>query len=103
MQEGTVPKSEISKTCSCDAHSKERWHGSKYPSNFRPVSNLACLAKILEKAINNRLDGYLTANKLYYPLQSAYKNSAQQKQHWLKLRMTLWFTWTKAVVWRYFC
>ena len=34
MQEGTVPKSEISKTCSCDAHSKERWHGSKYPQQF---------------------------------------------------------------------
>ena len=44
-------------------------------------------------------------NKLYDPLQSAYiENCALQKQHWLKLRMTLWCTnWTKAIVWRYFC
>ena len=42
-------------------------------SNFRPVSNLASLAKIPEKAVNSRLDGYLSANKLYDPLQSAYR------------------------------
>ena len=37
------------------------------------VSNLTSLAKILEKAVNSRLDGYLTANKLYDPLQSTYR------------------------------
>ena len=66
MQEGTVPKS--LKHALVTPILKKDDMDPNILSNFRQVSNLACLAKILEKAINNRLDGYLTANKLYDPL-----------------------------------
>ena len=69
MQEGTVPKA--LKHALVTPILKEDNMDPNILSNFRPVSNLACLAKILEKAVNSRLDGYLTANKLYDPLQSA--------------------------------
>ena len=73
MQEGTVPKS--LKHALVTPILKKDGMDPNILSNFRPVSisNFACLTKILEKAINNRLDGYLTANKLYDPLQSAYR------------------------------
>ena len=55
-------------------------------SNFRPVSNIACLAKILEKAVNSRLDGYLTVNKLYDPLQSAYRKLCSTETALVKVK-----------------
>ena len=55
-------------------------------SNFRPVSNLACLAKILEQAVNNRLDGFLTANKLYDPLQSPYRKQCSTETTLVKVK-----------------
>jgi len=41
--------------------------------NYRPVSNLAFLSKILEKVVANRLDGHLNRNNLNCERQSAYK------------------------------
>ena len=67
MQKGTVPKALVTPIIKKDNMDPN------ILSNFRPVSNLACLAKIPEKAVNSRLDGYLTANTLYDPLQSAYR------------------------------
>ena len=55
MQEGTIPKS--LKHALVTPILKKDGMDLNILSNFRPVSNLACLAKILEKAINNRLDG----------------------------------------------
>ena len=42
-------------------------------SNYRPVSNLPFLSKILEKAVLSRLMTHLSANNLHDPNQSAYK------------------------------
>ena len=42
-------------------------------SNYRPVSNLSFLSKILEKVVAARLNAYMDANQLHDPLQSAYK------------------------------
>lgn len=41
--------------------------------NYRPVSNLPFLSKILEKVVAKRLDNHLDANELLDPLQSAYR------------------------------
>ena len=41
-------------------------------SNYRPVSNLSFLSKILEKVVASRLVSYLSENDLREPLQSAY-------------------------------
>jgi len=41
--------------------------------NYRPVSNLSFLSKILEKAVSRQLDSYLTGAKLFPSHQSAYR------------------------------
>ena len=84
MQEGTVPKS--LKHALVTPILKKDGMDPNILSNFRPVSNLACLAKILEKAINNQLDGYLTANKLYDPLQSAYRKQCSTETALVKVK-----------------
>ena len=42
-------------------------------SNFRPVSNLKFLSKLVEKSVFARLNNYLTVNVLHERLQSAHK------------------------------
>ena len=42
-------------------------------SNFRPVSNLKFLSKLIEKTVFVQLNSYLGENDLQEPLQSAYK------------------------------
>ena len=41
--------------------------------NFRPVSNLKFLSKLIEKTVFVQLNSYLGDNDLHEPLQSAYK------------------------------
>ena len=41
--------------------------------NYRPVSNLSFLSKIIEKLVAKRLTDYLTVNKLHCTFQSAYR------------------------------
>ena len=41
--------------------------------NYRPVSNLAFISKVIERAVNSRLNSYMVKNKLWEPMQSAYK------------------------------
>lgn len=43
------------------------------PKNYRPVSNLPFLSKILEKVVSSQLREHMNRNKLHEPLQSAYK------------------------------
>jgi len=42
-------------------------------ANYRPVSNLSFISKILEKVVSKRLDKHKTAHDLYEPFQSAYR------------------------------
>ena len=42
-------------------------------SNYRPISNLKVISKIIEKVVAVRLQDYLESNQLNEPLQSAYK------------------------------
>ena len=42
-------------------------------TNYRPVSNLPYLSKIIEKAVAQRLLSYLHSNRLLEKFQSAYK------------------------------
>jgi len=42
-------------------------------ANYRPVSSLKFVSKLIEKAILNQLNDYLTDNDLHVTLQSAYK------------------------------
>ena len=42
-------------------------------NNYRPVSNLAFVAKIIEKVVASRLNHHLMVNNLHEPFQSAYR------------------------------
>ena len=41
--------------------------------NFRPVSNLSYISKLIERVVAERLNDHLTSNNLHEVLQSAYK------------------------------
>ena len=51
---------------------KDNLDSEAYP-NFRPISNLKVLSKIIEKAVSCQLSDYLRDNDLEEPFQSAYK------------------------------
>jgi len=42
-------------------------------SNYRPISNLSFISKILERVVMSRLTEHLTDNQLLNPFQSAYR------------------------------
>ena len=41
--------------------------------NYRPVSNLSCLPKIIEKVVASRLHSYLNQKDIFLKFQSAYR------------------------------
>ena len=41
--------------------------------NFRPVSNIACMSKVIEKVIPFQLHSHMTRHNMFEELQSAYK------------------------------
>lgn len=46
---------------------------NRYSLDYRPISNLKVILKIIEKILVVPLQDYLESNQLYEPLQSAYK------------------------------
>ena len=52
---------------------KKRCLDHNYLNNYRPVSNLCFIAKILEKLILSKVSSYLTSHNLYNASQSAYR------------------------------
>ena len=55
-------------------------------SNFRPISNLKFLSKIIEKAVATQLMGHLINNNLEEPFQSAYKRCHSTETALLKVQ-----------------
>jgi len=53
--------------------------------NYRPVSNLGFLSKILEKVVAAQLDQHLTRNGLHEPYQSAYRAGHSTETTMLRL------------------
>ena len=45
------------------------------PENYRPVSILTVMSKILEKTVHKQLENYLKSEKLLYDYQSGFRNS----------------------------
>ncbi|CAF3698833.1 unnamed protein product [Rotaria socialis] len=55
------------------------------PSNFRPISLLPVLSKILEKAVADQLITYLESNNLIYNCQYGYRHHPSTELALLKL------------------
>ena len=45
------------------------------PGNYRPVSILGCLSKIIERIIFEQIDNYLKSQNLLYEFQSGFRKS----------------------------
>jgi len=43
------------------------------PKNFRPISLLPLISKVLEKVIHDQTQEFLTINKIYYKYQSGFR------------------------------
>jgi hypothetical protein len=54
-------------------------------SNYRPVSNLSFIGKVLEKVVSTQLVEYMSNNHLHDPMQSAYKSGHSCETAMLKV------------------
>ena len=58
---------------SCHTYSKKKCLDHNDLNNYRPVSNLCFIAKILEKLVLSQVSSYLNSHNLYNTCQSAYR------------------------------
>ena len=54
--------------------------------NYRPVSSLTFISKVIEKVISGRLNEHLINNSLFDPLQSAYRDKQSTETALLKVQ-----------------
>ena len=66
--------------------------------NYRPVSNLSLISKILEKIIANRLQAHIKNNHLSNPLQSAYRKHHSTESAPLKVHNDIIISMDKGEV-----
>ena len=55
------------------------------PNNFRPISNLPFLSKVLERAVASQLKHHLSANNLYETFQSGFRSNHSTETALLKM------------------
>ena len=56
------------------------------PESYRPIALTACLCKLLERMIVNRLQWYLEMNGLLNPLQSGFRKQRSTTDHTIRLQ-----------------
>ena len=66
--------------------------------NYRPVSNLSFISKILEKIVANRLQAHIKNNHLCNPLQSAYRKHHSTESALLKVHSDIIISMDKGEV-----
>ena len=66
--------------------------------NYRPVSNLSCISKILEKIVANRLQAHIKKNHLSNPLQLAYRKHHSTESALLKVHIDIIISMDKGEV-----
>ena len=54
--------------------------------NYRPVSNLTFISKVIEKVISGRLNEHLINNSMFDPLQSAYRDTHSTETALIKVQ-----------------
>ena len=66
--------------------------------NYRPVSNLSFISKILEKIVANSLQAHIKNNHLSNPLQSAYRKHHAVESALLKVHNDIIISMVKGEV-----
>ena len=54
--------------------------------NYRPVSNLTFISKVIEKVVSGRLNEHLIKNSMFDPLQSAYRHKHSTETALIKVQ-----------------
>ena len=54
--------------------------------NYRPVSNLTFISKVIEKVVSGRLNEHLIKNSMFDPLQSAYRDKHSTETDLIKVQ-----------------
>ena len=81
---------------SCHTYSKKLCLDHNDLNNFRPVSNLCFIAKILEKLVLFQVSAYLNSYNLYNTCQSAYRPSRSTETALLKVVYDLFLSLNKG-------
>ena len=71
LSSGVVPQ--ICKTAVIHPTLKKSGLDQESLKNYRPISNLSFLSKLLERVVFSQLTAYLQDNELFDPCQSAYR------------------------------
>ena len=58
-------------------------------NNYRPVSNLQFIGKLIERAVNNQLQEHIASNNLMEPMQSAYRAGHSTEMALIKVKADL--------------
>ena len=72
-------------------------------ANFRPVSNLMVISKVIEKVVAVRLQKYLEANQLNEPLPLPINLSTVVKPPMCAFIMTFWLLLINVTVLCFYC
>ena len=84
LRESMIPKS--LKTAHIRPLLKKTGLDSDILKNYRPVSNLTFISKVIEKVISGRLNEHLINNSLFDPLQSAYRDKHSTETALIKVQ-----------------
>ena len=84
LQESMIPKSLI--TALIRPLLKKTGLDCDILKNYRPVSNLTFISKVIEKVISGRLNEHLINNSLFDPLQSAYRDKHSTETALIKVQ-----------------
>ena len=59
------------------------------PSNYRPISNLSTISKIIEKLVHSRITSHVSSSPNFNPFQSAYRKHHSTKTTLLRITDSL--------------
>lgn len=83
LSQGVFPQ--CFKTALISPHLKKPSLDAEDPMNYRPISNLSFLSKVLERTVCIQLTDHLNRNDLMEPLQSAYRRNHSTETALLKV------------------